>query len=147
MYLVGIIIIIIIIIIFFFFFFFFHGLGRLTCSGIEALPSFPGASAIPSSPGFVGEGVFRESGVVLHLVFHVLRVVFPCSCQVFCHLIRRYPRLCVFAFEYFVFPWEGYQPIHKTPIFGGPVCLSVWPLSYSLSGLGGPTRNIKFPPA
>jgi hypothetical protein len=43
---------------------FLHGLGRLTCSGIDALPSFPGASAIPSSPGFVGEGVFRESGVV-----------------------------------------------------------------------------------
>jgi len=39
-----------------------HGLGRLTCSGIDVLPSFPGASAIPSSPGFVGEGVFRESG-------------------------------------------------------------------------------------
>ena len=44
--------------------FFLHGLGRLTCSGIDALPSFPGASAIPSSPGFVDEGVFRESGVV-----------------------------------------------------------------------------------
>ena len=43
---------------------FLHGLGRLTCSGIDALPSFPGASAIPSSPGFVGEGVFRQSGVV-----------------------------------------------------------------------------------
>jgi hypothetical protein len=36
----------------------------LTCSGIDALPSFPGASAIPSSSEFVGEGVFRESGVV-----------------------------------------------------------------------------------
>jgi len=41
-----------------------HGLGRLTCSGIDALPSFPRASAIPSSPRFVGVGVFRESGVV-----------------------------------------------------------------------------------
>jgi len=41
-----------------------HGLGRLTCSGIDALPSFAGASAIPSSPGFVGDGVFREFGVV-----------------------------------------------------------------------------------
>jgi len=40
------------------------GLGRLTCSGIDALPSFPVASAIPSSPGFVGEGVFPQSGVV-----------------------------------------------------------------------------------
>jgi len=43
---------------------FLHGLGRLTCSGTDALPSFPGASAIPSSSGFVGEGVFRQSGVV-----------------------------------------------------------------------------------
>jgi len=51
--------IIIIIIIIIIFFFFLHGLGRLTCSGIDALPSFPGAPAIPSSPEFVGEGVFR----------------------------------------------------------------------------------------
>jgi len=61
-----VIIIIIIIIIFL------HGLGPLTCSGIEALPSFPGASAIPSSPEFVGEGVFRQSGVV-----HSFEVVDP----------------------------------------------------------------------
>jgi hypothetical protein len=27
---------------------FLHGLGRLTCSGIDALPSFPGASTISS---------------------------------------------------------------------------------------------------
>ena len=51
---------------------FLHGLGRLTCSGIDALPSFPEASAIPSSLGFVGEGVFRESGVV-----HSFEVVDP----------------------------------------------------------------------
>jgi hypothetical protein len=43
---------------------FLHGLGRLTCSGIDAFPSFPGASAFPSSSRFVVEGVFRESGVV-----------------------------------------------------------------------------------
>jgi hypothetical protein len=41
-----------------------HGLGRWTCSGIDALPSFPGASTIPSPSRFVGEGVFRKSGVV-----------------------------------------------------------------------------------
>ena len=29
--------------------FFLHGLGRLTCSGIDALPSFPGTSTISSS--------------------------------------------------------------------------------------------------
>ena len=54
----GIIIIIIIIIIIFL-----HGLGRLTGSGIDALPSFPGASTISSPPRFVVEGVFRKSGV------------------------------------------------------------------------------------
>jgi len=43
---------------------FLHGLGRLTCSGIDALPSFPGASAIPSSSRFVVEGMFWKSGVV-----------------------------------------------------------------------------------
>ena len=51
---------------------FLHGLGRLTCSGIDALPSFPGASTVPSSSRFVVEGVFRESGVV-----HSFKVVDP----------------------------------------------------------------------
>ena len=46
---------------------FLHGLGRLTCSGIDALPSFPGASTVSSSSRFVVEGVFRESGVVRSL--------------------------------------------------------------------------------
>ena len=40
------------------------GLGRLTCSGTDALPSFPGASTVSSSSRFVVEGVFRQSGVV-----------------------------------------------------------------------------------
>jgi len=44
---------------------FLHGLGRLTCYGVNALPSFPGASTISSSTEFVIEGVFRES-VVIH---------------------------------------------------------------------------------
>ena len=43
---------------------FLHGLDRLTCSGIDALPSFPGASAIASSSRCVVEGVFRQSGVL-----------------------------------------------------------------------------------
>jgi hypothetical protein len=43
---------------------FLHGLGRLTCSRIDALPSFPGASTVSSSSRFVVEGVFRESGVI-----------------------------------------------------------------------------------
>ena len=51
---------------------FFHGLGRLTCSGIDALPSFLGASTVSSSSRFVVEGVFRQSGVV-----HSFKVVDP----------------------------------------------------------------------
>ena len=49
-----------------------HGLGRSTCSDIDELPSFPGASTISSSPGFVVEGVLRQSGVV-----HSFKVVDP----------------------------------------------------------------------
>ena len=62
-----IIIIIIIIIIFFF-----RRLGRLNCSGIDALPSFPRASTISSSSRFVVEGVFRQSRVV-----HSFKMVDP----------------------------------------------------------------------
>ena len=51
---------------------FLHGLGRLTCSGIDALPSFPRASTISSSSRFVVEGVFRQSGVV-----HSFKMVDP----------------------------------------------------------------------
>jgi hypothetical protein len=40
---------------------FLHGLGRLACSNIDALPSFPGASTIYS---LAVEGVFREFSVV-----------------------------------------------------------------------------------
>ena len=50
---------------------FLHGLGRLTCSGIDALPSFPGASAVSFSR-FVVEGVFRGPGAV-----HSFKVVDP----------------------------------------------------------------------
>ena len=63
-----IIIIIIIIIIFL------HGLGHLTCSGIDALPSFPRASTISSSSRFVFEGMCGESGVV-----HSFKMVDPFS--------------------------------------------------------------------
>ena len=52
--------------------FFFHGLGCLNFSGIDALPSFPGASTISSSSRFVVEGVFRKSGVV-----HSFKMVDP----------------------------------------------------------------------
>ena len=63
---VYIIIIIIIIVVFL------HGLGRLTCSGFDALPSFPGASTVSSSSRSVVDGVFRQSGVV-----HSVKVVDP----------------------------------------------------------------------
>jgi hypothetical protein len=43
---------------------FLHGLLHLTCSVIDALPSFPGASTISSPSRFVVEGMFRKSGVV-----------------------------------------------------------------------------------
>ena len=45
-------------------FFFLHWLGRLTCSGIDALSLFPRASTISSSSKFVVEGVFPKSGVL-----------------------------------------------------------------------------------
>jgi hypothetical protein len=44
-------------------FFFLHGLGRFTSSGIDASPSFSGASTIPSFSRLVSEGVIRESTV------------------------------------------------------------------------------------
>jgi hypothetical protein len=56
--------------------FFLHGLGRLTCFGIDALPSFPGASKISSPSRFVVEGAFCKFGVVrsLEMVHPVLFV-------------------------------------------------------------------------
>ena len=51
---------------------FLHGLGHLTCSGIDALPSFPGTSAVSSSSRFVLKVLFRKSGVV-----HSFEVVDP----------------------------------------------------------------------
>ena len=59
-----------------------HGLGRLTCSGVDALPSSPGASTISSFPRFVVEGVFRESGVV-----HSFKMVDPVLFVVGSHVL------------------------------------------------------------
>ena len=47
----------------------FHGLGLLTCSGIDALPSFLRVSTISSSSRFIFESKFQESGVV-HSFFY-----------------------------------------------------------------------------
>jgi hypothetical protein len=43
---------------------FLYVLGSLTCSGIDVLPSFPGAATISSPSMFVVEGVFWKSDVV-----------------------------------------------------------------------------------
>src|SRR5215510_12634658 len=51
----------------------------------------------------------------LHLVFHVFLIVFPFSCQVFYHVIRRYPRLRVFAYECFIFLGRVTSPSAKPP--------------------------------
>jgi len=51
---------------------FLNGLDHLTCSGINTLPLFPGASTISSFSRFVVEGVFRKSGVV-----HSFKMVNP----------------------------------------------------------------------
>jgi len=63
------------------------------------------------------------------------------------YLIRRYPRLCVFGYDT-LFSLGG-LPTHPQNPHSWRISLSllVWPLSYGLSGLGGPTRNRKFPPA
>jgi hypothetical protein len=56
---------------------FLHGLGRLTCSGIDALPSFPGASTISSSPSrFVveGERVIKVFPIIL-VIFRRVRKI------------------------------------------------------------------------
>ena len=116
------IIIIIVIIIFL------HGLVSLTCSGIDALPSFPGAPTVSSSSKFEVEGVFRESGVVRS--FEV--VVQGCASLLMSTLFSL-----------------GGLPTHPQNPHPWRTSLSllVWPLSYALSSLGGPTRNRKFPPA
>jgi hypothetical protein len=44
----------------------------LTCSSVDALPSFPGASTISFPSRFVVEGMFRKSGVV-----HSFKMVDP----------------------------------------------------------------------
>jgi hypothetical protein len=79
-------------------------------------------------------------------VFHVLRVVFPFSCHIFCHLIHRYPRPCVFANEYLVFLERVTNPSAKPPILGGSVCLSLSLASLLRSvRLGRPYQEHKVP--
>ena len=68
-------------VIIFFFFLLLHGLGRLNCSGIDALPSFPGASTTSCFSRFVVEGVSRKSGIVHSFeMVHPVLFVFGCLC-------------------------------------------------------------------
>jgi len=55
-------------------------------------------------------------------------------------LIRRYPRLCVFAYEYFVFLGRITNPSSKPPILGGPVSSLLRPVR-----LGRPYQEQKVP--
>ena len=81
---------------------FLHGLGPLTCSGIDALPSFPRTSTISSS-SLLMSTLFSLGGLPAH-------------------------------------PQNSHS-------WRTSLSLLVWLLSYGLSGLEGPTRNIKFPPS
>jgi hypothetical protein len=74
--------ILIVVIIIIFFFFFLHGLGRLTCSGIDALPSLLGDSTISSSSRLVVVGVFREYSVI-HLSRWLIQFCL-CLMRTFC---------------------------------------------------------------
>jgi hypothetical protein len=76
----------------------------LTCSGIDALPSFPGASKVSSSSKFVVEGMFRKSGVVrsfkvvdpVFFCIRVSRLVLQRSLVLFLWLrFLFYPALCI----------------------------------------------------
>jgi flagellar basal body-associated protein FliL len=75
-----IIVVVVVVIIIIIIIFFLHGLGRLICSGNDALPSFPRASTISSSTRSVAEGVFRKSGVV-HSFKMVDQVLFVFECH------------------------------------------------------------------
>jgi len=110
----------------------------LTCSGTDALPSFPGALTISSSSRLVVEGVFRKSGVVF-------RIVFPFSCLFFCHLIRRYPRLCVFAYEYFIFIRRVTSPSAKPPFFKDQLVSLILASSLRPVQLGKPYQEHNVP--
>jgi hypothetical protein len=75
----------------------------LTCSGIDALPSFSGMSTISSSSGFVVEGMFRKSGVV-HSSKMVNPVLFVfgshvCDLQLQQNMLSSFVCVCVWTDE------------------------------------------------
>jgi hypothetical protein len=72
---------------------FLHGLGRLICSGIIALPSFHEVSTISSSSRFVVDGVFRKSGVV-----HSFKMVDPVLVVFGSHVLFVFQRSVVLFF-------------------------------------------------
>jgi hypothetical protein len=105
------------------------------------LPCFAGASTISSSSSFVVEGVFRNSGVV-----HSFKVVDPLLFVFGSHVL--YIQGCSSLLMSTLFSLGGLSAHPKNPhSWRTSLSLLVWLLSYGLSGLGDPTRNIKFPPA
>jgi len=75
----------------------------MTCSDIDALPSFPEASTISSSSGFVVEGVFRQS-VGIHSLKMVHSILFVFG-SYFDPPISEVVLVCLWVFY---FPMEGY---------------------------------------
>ena len=120
---------------------FLHGLGRLTCSGIDALPSFLGASTVSSSSRFVVEGVFRVSSVV-----HSFKVVEPVLFVFESHVLYSRVQGCASLLMNTLFSLRRLPTHPQNPhSLRTSLSLLVWPPSYGLSGLGCPTRNMKVP--
>jgi len=95
---------------------FLHALGRLTCSVIDALPSFPRASTISSSSRFVVEGVFRKSGAV-----HSFKMVDPVLFVFGSHVLHSRD-LQFFSYNfasYFVWSFVSFNPLNAEL---NPIC-------------------------
>jgi len=107
---------------------FLYGLGRLTYSGIDALPSFPGASTISSSSRFAVESVFRESGVV-----HSFNVADPVLFVSESHVLySRYLQFFSYDFaSYFIQPFVS-RNIHYLCLYFFSIFLFFTP-PYNLS--------------
>ena len=76
-----------------------------------------------------------------------VRVVFTFSCQVFA-IWSADIQSCASLLLSILFSLGGLTTHPQNPhSWRTSLSVLVWPLSYGLSGLGGPTRNIKFPRA
>jgi len=105
---------------------FLHGLGRLTFSGIDALPSFPRTFTIFSFSRFVVEGMFRKSGVV-----HSFKMVDPLFCVWITRLVFLYK---VFSFKLSIsclrlFPHPPIPTVSPSiTFFRKPFLRKTWPV-------------------